>query len=720
MEGLGLLAGLLGGYQQGRQLKQNRALKQAQLTRETARDAATLAHQKKMEEYAGRRLTIAENPQAKTDTGPSLIFDRQLDPVREYWKTWNNNINKETTMAGRKRVIDEGLGKLPYHRQLVKSALGTYGPQLGYTDDTDPDLFLGGMHGMSGVTFDPKTGAYGAPKDVYSKYAPAVSTADKAALRQQIEAISNSPNMPIAQQRAAMQALRDRFADLYGEDNAKAEIPYLPGDDVTTGYKTLDVEGKPEALGNRPEPVFNDATNPFLGTNIEGGVARRTVPQQNLLGMFGTDAPGMFAPQEQKDAYQSARYNAPKTLGTYRPGNFNPTQGQFNMAPTFQPSPIDSNPADFADPDKEFRRGFAMRVMSGSPQNEEEKGLQQFIESQRQYNPNFDPFRNQEDLRFTLQMAGPNIAPTLHRSAAKMATGAGSSLEFVPTTQKTVPVTGKYTIAPKASAISALASADYTNEQIQTAILMRQPNYRLALARENEIQERISNDKWRQRFDAAKFNDESDRGWKTLGISRDRLNFDIDKDKFDRFIKGKKLVQDDITFVQSLTKHQDLNVKTIDTELKSVTAEIGRAQASQWLNHTSLGSVDDSILAKVQGGQELSLDEFNSLTAEQKMAVNEQINMGRLARRAATLRAQLATENGKLDTAREWEAATRKEFSGQAAREKELVTAWKKHNPRMTAQEIQEALDAGLAPPKPTKKGNTAGPGTVDPFAGRK
>lgn len=719
MEGLGLLAGLLGGYQQGRQLKQNRALKQAQLTRETARDAATLAHQKKMEEYAGRRLTLAENPQTKTDTGPSLIFDRQLDPVREYWKTWNNNINKETTMAGRKRVIDEGLGKLPYHRQLVKSALGTYGSQLGYADDTDPDLFLGGMHGMSGVTFDSKTGAYGAPKDIYSKFAPPVSPADKAALRQQMDAIANSPNMPIAQQRAAMQALRDRFADLYGEDNAKAEIPYLPGDDVTTGYKTLDVEGKPEALGNRPAPVFDDVTNPFLGTNVQGGIARRTVPQQNMQGMFGTDAPGMFAPQEQKDAYQNARY---KPFTDERPAlqpsaqQFNPSQGQFNIAPMFQPK---LNQAEFTDPDKEFRRSFAMRVMSGNPQTEEEAGLQQFIQSQRQYNPNFDPFRNQEDLRFTLQMAGPNIAPTLHRSAAKMATGEGSSLEFVPTTEKTVPVTGKYTIAPKASAIGALASADYTKEKTQTEILMRQPNYRLALARENQIQEGISNDKWRQRFDAAKFSDESQRGWQQLGISRNRLNFDISKDQFDRFIKKKKLVQEDITFVQSLTKHQDLNVKTIDSELKSVTADIGRAQASQWLNHTSLNSVDDSILAKVQGGQELSPAEFNSLTAEQKMAVNEQINMGRLVRRAGTLRAQLATENGKLDKAREWEAGVRKEFSGQAAMEKELVAAWKTYAPNMTAQEIQEAVENDLAPPKPTKKGKSAGPKTVDPFKGR-
>ena len=698
MEGLGLLAGLLGGYQQGRQLKQNRALKQAQLTRETTRDAATLAHQKKMEEYAGRRLTLAENPQAKTDTGPSLIFDRQIDPVREYWKTWNNNINKETTMAGRKRVIDEGLGKLPYHRQLVKSALGTYGPQLGYTDDTDPDLFLGGMHGMSGVTFDSKTGAYGAPKDIYSKFAPPVSPADKAALRQQMDAIANSPNMPIAQQRAAMQALRDRFADLYGEDNAKAEIPYLPGDDVTTGYKTLDVEGKPEALGNRQEPVFDDVTNPFLGTNVQGGIARRTVPQQNLQGMFGTDAPGMFAPQVQKDNY---------------------TRGRYNLSPAPLPGFPGMQIPTFKDPDKEFRRSFAMRVMSGTPKTEEEAGLQQFVESQRQYNPNFDPFRNQEDLRFTLQMAGPNIAPTLHRSAAKMATGEGSSLEFVPTTQKSVPVTGKYTIAPKASAIASLASADLTKERIQTEILMRQPNYKIALAKELKIREDMSNDKWRQKFDTFKFSDESQRGWRTLGISRDRLNFDINKDQFDRFIKGKKLVQDDVTFVQSLTKHQDLNVKTIDTELKSVTAEIGRAQASQWLNHTSLNSVDDAILAKVQGGQELSPADFDGLTAEQKMAVNEQINMGRLVRRAGTLRAQLATENGKLDKAREWEAATRKEFSGQAAREKELVAAWKTYAPNMTAQEIQEAVENDLAPPKPTKKGKGGSPAKTDPFKGR-
>lgn len=717
MEGLGLLAGLLGGYAQGRQLKQNRALKQAQLTREQTRDAATLAHQKKMEEYAGRRLDIAENPQTKTDTGPSLIFDRQLDPVREYWKTWNNNINKETTMAGRRRVIDEGLGKLPYHRQLVQSALGTYGPQLGYANDTDPDLFLGGMHGMSGITYDKTKGVYGAPQDIYKRYAPPVQAADKAALRQQIDAISNSPNMPIAQQRAAIQALKERFADLYGEDNANAEIPYLPGDAVTTGYKTLDVEGKPEALGNRPAPTFDDTTNPFLGTSVDGGIARRTVPQQAQRAMFGADAPGMFAPQDQQDAYQDARFK-PGTYGLAdRTQLFNPLQGQFNVAPQFG---LGLNPAEFTDPDKEFRRGFAMRVMSGSPQNPEEAGLSQFVQSQREYNPNFDPFRNLEDLRFTLQMAGPNIAPTLHRSAAKMATGAGSSLEFVPQTKKTVPVTGPYTIAPKASALGALASADYTKEKTQTEILMRQPNYKLALAREQQIQEGISNDRWRQKFDVAKFNDQSLLGWKQLGISRDRLNFDISTENFNKWLKNRKLKQEDVTFVQSLTKHQDENIKAIRSELYNITTEIGRGQSSQWLNHTSLNSVDDSIMAKVQGGQELSPAEFASLTTEQKMAVNEQINMGRLAKRAATLRAQLGTENGKLDKARQWEAEVRKQFSGQADAEKKLTERWRKYNPKMTLEEINEAVENDLAPPDKPKAGKGSSPKTTDPFAGRK
>ena len=102
--------------------------------------------------------------------------------------------------------------------------------------------------------------------------------------------------------------------------------------------------------------------------------------------------------QEQKDAYQNSRYKPfTEDNPALQPSaqRFNPLQGQFNIAPMFQPK---LNQAEFTDPDKEFRRNFAMRVMSGSPQNQEEAGLQQFIESQRQYNPNFDPFRNQESI----------------------------------------------------------------------------------------------------------------------------------------------------------------------------------------------------------------------------------------------------------------------------------------------------------------------------------
>jgi len=705
MEGLGLLAGLLGGYAQGRQLRQNRDIRKAQIERQTEQDRYTRAHQLKMEDIAQKRLQLAQNPERNVDTGPSLIFDRQIDPIREYWKAWNNNINKETTMAGRRRVIDEGVAKLPYHRELIKSAMGRYGTQLGYTSDTDPDLLLGGMHGMSGVVYDQKTGAYVSPKDIYKSFAPAVSAADKAKVRDEITRITNSGTLPIAVQRAQMQALRDSLAELYGEDNAKAEIPYLPGDEVTTGYKQLTVDGKPEAYGARPQPVFSDTTNPLLGTKVEGGVARKAVPQQSIQRMFGTDAPGMFATQEAKDAYQDARYNAPETLGTLTPGAFDVTKGQLNIAPTFQPSKI-KTPANFADPDKEFRRNFAMRVMTDQPTTEEEAGLAEFIKSQRAYNPNFNPFTNADDLRFTLTLAPPDIAPTLHRSAAKMAEANDSSMEFVPQTSKTVPVTAPYTIAPKASTLSALASIDYTKAKTRTEELMRQPNFRLAVAREKQINENIANDRWRQKFDTIKFDDESKRGWASLGLSRERLNFDKAKEGFDQYIRKHKLTQEDVTFVQSLTQHKDLEVKTLTSQLNNINTQINALSASQWLNHTSLQRVDDAVMAKIQAGKEPSPDEWANLDQEQKMAVNEQLRMMRLSKKAAALQQQLTSANDDKQTAIDWEASVRKQYSRQADQEKAIIAAWKKVDPQMDSTLLAAKAEQGIYPPdkKATKQ----------------
>lgn len=715
MEGLALLAGLLGGYAQGRQLKQNRSIRQATL--KAQQDDRNRQYELDQQKFAYQKLKDANKPDPNIDTGPSLIFDRQIDPLRQWWKGWNDSLGKETTFSGRKRLIDEGLAKMPYHRQLVKTALDTYGPQIGYKD-VDPDLFLGGMHGMAGVNYDSAKGVYTTPEGFYKRYAPPVSAADKARVRQELDNISQRPDMPIIEQQAKMKAIRDSLADIYGQDAALAEIPYLPGETVPLGTKVLDVDGTPQAYGDRPLPTFDDKTNPFVGTKVDGGIARRTVPQQNLLGMFGTDAPGMFAPQAQQDAYQDARY---KPFTDANPALqpkaqlFNPSQGRFNVAPMFQPQ---LNQPEFSDPDKEFRRGFATRVMSGSPKTEEEAGLAQFVQSQRQYNPNFDPFRNADDLRFTLQMASPQLAPTLHRSAAKMATGEGSSMEFVPQTQKSVPVTGKYTIAPKASAISALASADYTNEKKRTEVLMREPNFRLAVAREQQIREGMANDKWRQQFDAFKFSDESKRGWAQLGISQDRLSFDISKDKFDRWKTTHKMTQDDVAFVQSLTKHQDQQVKTLTAELNSVGQEISRMSASQWINHTSLNSVDDAVLAKVKAGQEPSLDEWNNLTTEQKMAVNEQINMFRLSSRAAALRAQLTTADGNLTKAREWEAGVRAEFSGQAKEKKDITAKWKAYNPKMDPGLIAANAENGIYPPDKTGKPQ-AKPKTVNIFGGK-
>lgn len=694
MQPLGILAGLLGGYQQGRQLKQNRGIKAATLkAQQDDRDRQYKLEQDKFE-------YLKTKPQPNIDTGPSTIFDRQLDPVRKYWDTWNKNVTAAPTMSDRKRVIDEGMGVLPYHRQIIQSALAKYGPQIGY-DGADPDLFLGGMHGISGVKYDPAKNAYAKPDNVYEQYAPPVSVADKATLRAEMQRISDSPGMPPEAARAAMQAVKDGFVSKYGQKNADAEIPFLPGDQVPLGYKTVDEEGAPEAFGSRPTPTFNDNTNPFLGTNVQGGIARRTVPQQNIQGMFGTDAPGMFAPQQQKDAYQNARYK-PFTDGnpalyakpTSQP--FNPLQGQFNVAPMFQPAIKD---AEFTDPDKEFRRNFAMRVMSGNPQNEEEAGLTQFVQSQRQYNPNFDPFQNPKDLRFTLEMAGPDIAPTLHQSAAKMATGAGSSLEFVPTTKKTTQVTGPYSIAPKATAVNALANADYTTEKKRSEILLRNPRLNLLVAQGQKTLEDMSNAKWRQRFDVAKFDDESKRGWQTLGISKSRLNFDISKDEFERFLKNHKMRQDDIDFVNGLTKHQDDLVKGINSELNRVSAALQRGQQSQWLNHDSLKSVSKDILEKVAGGDSPTPEEYKTLTPEQRLAVKEQVQMVALTTREGALNAQLTSERAKLDKARDWELAVGAKFRGDNANDKALSARWKKYDPKLTNEQIATYVAGGDAPP---------------------
>ena len=714
MQPLGILAGLLGGYQQGRQLKQNRGIKQATL--KAQQDDRDRQFKLEQDKFAYLKEKDENKPLPNIDTGPSTIFDRQLDPVRKYWETWNKNVTAAPTMSDRRRVIDEGMGVLPYHRQIVQSALKMYGPQIGY-DGADPDLFLGGMHGISGVKYDPTKNAYAKPDNVYKQYAPPVSVADKAMIRAEKDLIAGAGNMPIQAQKVRMQALKDSLVAKYGQENADAEIPFLPGDNVPLGLKTVDVEGQPEALGSRPEPVFGDTTNPFLGTNVDGGIARRTVPQQNVRGMFGTDAPGMFAPQAQKAAYEDARYK-PFTdeRRALQPNaqTFNPLQGQFNVAPMFQPK---LNQAEFTDPDKEFRRNFAMRVMSGTPTDQEEAGLQQFIRSQREFNPNFDPFRNPNDLRFTLEMTG-DLAPKLQRSAAKMATGVGSSFEFVPTTKQTKEVTGPYSIAPKASAVNALANADYTTEKKRTEIVMRQPRLALAVAQETKIRQDMANDQWRQQFDTFKFSDESATRWKTLGISRDRLNFDINRDTFDRFLKKHKLVQEDVTFVNGLTKHQDGLVKSIEGELGRTTAALQRGQQSQWLNHDSLKSVDDKLLEKVADGQTPTPEEYKTLTPEQRLAIKEQVSMVALTKREASLNAQLISERGKLTQATDWENATRKEFNGQAQQEKDLAAAWQKYDKTLTLEQIATYVADKQGPPEKAKP--APAPRTNSKLSGRK
>jgi hypothetical protein len=701
MQPLGLLAGLLGGYQQGRQLKQNRGIRQATL--KAQQDDRERQYKLEQDKFEYLKKKDSDKPAPNIDTGPSLIFDRMIDPTRKYWESWQKNVGSGLTLADRRRVIDEGIAKMPFHRQQIQSALDAYGPQLGF-NNADPDLFLGGMHGMAGVKFDPATGKYVIPEDVYDTYAPPVTITDKNAVRDTIREISESPGMTTEAARARMQGLRDHLAALYGKRNAMAEIPYLPGDDVQMGTKTINVDGAPRAIEDRFAPKFDDATNPFLGMPTQGGIARRTAPQQQLLGMFGTDAPGMFAPQSERDAYQDARYNAPQTLGTITDANFDPARGQFNMAPIFNPSPTNV-PANFADPDKEFRRGFATRVLSGTPTTQEELGLQQFIQSQRTVNPNFDPFRNMEDLRFTLQLAGPNIAPTLHRAAAKMVTGEGSSMEFVPQTQKQVPVTQKFTIAPKASALSAVATAKLTDAKTQTEILNRIPNNELIKARTKKVYDDMQNAAWRQKWDQFKFNDESLRGWQQLGISRERLNFDIDKDRFDRWLKNKEVGQKDIKFIQSLGDVTQKNVDTLKARLNTVNTTIRALSSSQWINHTSLNSVDASIMDKVRSGQDTTPDEWNSLTEEQKMAVRESTELYRQVAQAATLDRQITDANESLDGLRGYEGAVRDKFTGDEARRKELRLQWKKSDPNLTTDQLDSLVAMGKAPgKKPTPK----------------
>ena len=120
MQPLGILAGLLGGYQQGRQLKQNRGIKQATL--KAQQDDRDRQFKLEQDKFAYLKEKDENKPLPNIDTGPSTIFDRQLDPVRKYWETWNKNVTAAPTMSDRRRVIDEGMGVLPYHRQIVQSA----------------------------------------------------------------------------------------------------------------------------------------------------------------------------------------------------------------------------------------------------------------------------------------------------------------------------------------------------------------------------------------------------------------------------------------------------------------------------------------------------------------------------------------------------------------------------------------------------------------------
>lgn len=705
MEGLGLLAGLLGGYAQGRQLKQNRSIRQATLkAQQTDRDRQYELEQQK---FAYQKLKDANTPR-NVDTGYSTMFDRQLEPIREFWKTHLGQRVKAADRGTRVQLTKSALAALPGQRAQIQNAIDQYGKHLGL-EGVDPDMYLAGMHGMSGLKYDRTTGGYGVvnPKDnkfyepgddFYNQFDPSdVSDVDKRrydALRTSLKA----QPLSVSAQRGQVQAFKDEMIQTYGANAANKLIPFLPGDNVPVGFKEEMVDQAPVP---QAKPFALDPTsNPFVGQSVTGllgtGRYRHTVPDAEIAAQYGTDMPPMFAPNAAKNAWAKGRFNIdPNRMAI---------PGPFGLSvPLGIVTPKNNRQLE--------RQMFAQRVLSNTPQTPEEGNLGAFIQAQRQVNPNFNPFTNMNDARLTLQFVTPDMSPKYHETMAELATP--KNQEYVPQKSKVTEITSPLSYAPTSSAIAAEASAGLSGARTATENVMRAPRLALVETQIRNIRDTITHRRWNELFQETKFRDTSDRGWQTLGLASSRLDFDKAKNKFAERIKLHKVDQDDLEFVTKFTKAADSNIKSIQSQINALTRSVDARQTQGWLNHDSIKNITPEIWEEYYKG-EMSDQRFKEVFKDIPMqtAATQRRDNERDLDRLRALQSELQSERNKLQTARTWESDIHKELSGKNERDEKIRAAWKKHDYKMSPEDIEVKVELGVLPsgkkpsPVPTNKTN--------------
>jgi hypothetical protein len=738
MDGFGLLAGLLGGYQQGRQLRQTRDIRKAQIDRQVVQDAYTRAHQQKMEDYAARRLKLAENPVRNLDPAAGVNFDRAKNDIDKYWTDWRTRMAKQgVPIAEKMRTFEEGLSALPGHRRQLQSNIDQWGSQIGY-ENADPDMFLGPMHGIQGVKYNAATGSYQYydpqtneykfnPKAFESQFAgTSIDPADKAsieALKKYVEGTDLTPEA----RRSMLAAKKKETALKYGQAAADVEFAYLPGDPVQIG-ETQDFVPTPGGFkAFTPNEGFKlpGNVNPALGIESPTEQVRRVVDPTRLQSFFGADAPGQFATPQERQAYNDARYKPytqknPLFYPKPTSQSFNPLQGQFNIAPMFQ---LGLRQPEFTDPDKEFRRSFMQRVMtpgfvSTNQGTDEERGLSLLIEGFKQTNPDFNPFANPEDARKILQIAPPNIAPMFHQAVSKIASEGGYERQTGEV--KTVPVMGKYDIKPLQSTVTAKETANLASAKTTETKSLLPGKLNLQGAELQEYKNKQNERMWRRGFEWTKFKAQNALGWTNANTSRMNTNLSAERLAFDKRVNARKTTIEDIKTVQSMYKHADGEVSTLKSLLSTYSRE---KQSYDALYTTNAGTLSRAGLSNLdierlrKGELNPSMGEYNEKIVGNAniTAANILAHTGRLDRKITDTAAKLQLAQDDLDEAKVWEGKVRASLTGKNQAQIKMYDAWKKSDPTLTddiiwgyvsldqsPQEKEPSGGAKSGKPKPT------------------
>jgi len=728
MDGYGLLAGLLGGYAQGRQLRQNRDIRQAQIKRQVVQDAYTRAHQAKMEDYAARRLKLAENPIRNLDPAAGTNFDRTIADINKYYQDWHTRLGKAGTIDNIQAILNEGTDALPGFRARIQSNIDRWGKDIGY-EGADPDMFLQPMHGMR-TKYDPATGRYSyVDKDEFRRtYAPkTISDADMAYVRSQQDAIRKTISNP-EQQRTAMAAVKQGLIAKYGEDAANAAIPFLPLDDVPIGQYQTFVPKEGGYQPYTPEAGFQLPTNinPAIGQSTDTSSIRRILDPAKLAAQFGADAPDPFASEAAKRAYEDARYNAPQSLGTIEPVNINPIKGQFNFAPRFRPSVINA-PENYADRDKEFRRAFMSRVMSGpaAGKTEEEVGLGMLVQTFQRQNPNFNPFKNAEDARKILSLVSPKDADMFHRVVAGVANEGGYERQEGKT--ETLPLTSKYELTPYESTNAADAAGKLSDQRViesKTLLPLRAQNI------ESQIKERNNQEtqrRWQRWWEQYKFSDISKRGWAQIGISQGNLDLNRLREQFNERITNHRVTNEDVKLVQSLYKHMDNEQKSLQMRLKAVDTAITAQNASINLNGGALSHLTGNERQQlIDGTMPASVRKAKIVGNTQATAAAALEQLGVFQKERTAIEKQLQSTADDVLQAKTWEENMRDEIKNNSANRETEVKLMMKQN-GWSEQQAQAKWESGYRPksttgkpggkPQTKPKGTSSGMPEGDPFA---